>query len=116
MVDASPSPLREAHKNHFNNKNHSDVTVMVEDSEFYGNIEVLSRKSQYFNAMFRSKMRESIEGVVVKVACGSHHTVVLTSTGKLLTWYAMRRQMNTSIIRIKNSLNVLIGVMDIMTM
>ena len=38
---------------------------MVDDHPFYGNIDVLSRKSQYFKAMFRSNMRESIKGVVV---------------------------------------------------
>ena len=41
------------------------MTFMVEDQPIYGNIEVLSRKSQYFEAMFRSNMRESIERVVV---------------------------------------------------
>ena len=48
-----------------NNKDHSDVTFMVENTPIYGNMEVLSRKSQYFEAMFRSNMRETMERVVV---------------------------------------------------
>ena len=65
FVDASPSSLREAQQVQFNNKDHSDVTFMVNNQRIYGSIETLSRKSQYFEAMFRSKMKESIEGVVV---------------------------------------------------
>ena len=40
------------------------MTFIVENTPIYGNIDVLSRKSQYFEAMFRSNMRESIEGIV----------------------------------------------------
>ena len=65
LVDPSPSPIRQAQKAQFNNKQHSDVTFMVENEPIYGSKDVLSRKSEYFEAMFRSKMRESIEGVVV---------------------------------------------------
>ena len=65
LVDASPSPVRLAQRLHFNNKEHSDVTFMVENKPIYANIDVLSRKSEYFEAMFRSKMKESIDRVVV---------------------------------------------------
>ena len=65
LVDPSPCPIREAQKAQFNNKDHSDVTFMVDNQLIYGSIDTLSRKSKYFEAMFRSKMKESIEGVVV---------------------------------------------------
>ena len=65
LVDPSPSPIRQAQLAHFNSEEHFDVTFMVENTPIYGCKEVLSRKSKYFEAMFRSNMRESIEGVVV---------------------------------------------------
>ena len=65
LVDPSPSPIRQAQQSQFNSKDHSDVTFIVENQPIYGNIQLLSRKSQYFEAMFRSNMRECIEGVVV---------------------------------------------------
>jgi hypothetical protein len=37
---------------------------MVENQPLYASIEVLTQKSDYFAAMFRSNMRESIERVV----------------------------------------------------
>jgi hypothetical protein len=37
---------------------------MVEDESLYANVDVLTQKSDYFAAMFRSNMRESIERVV----------------------------------------------------
>ena len=37
---------------------------MVENTPIYSNIDILSRKSQYFEAMFRSNMRERIEEIV----------------------------------------------------
>ena len=66
LVDPSVSGIRQAQQLHFNNKKHSDVTFMIgEDSEpIYASIDVLSSKSEYFKAMFRSNMRESNERVV----------------------------------------------------
>ena len=49
-----------------------------------------------------TKVENLSRETIIKVACGTYHTAVVTSTGKLLTWYAMRRQMNTLIIRIKH--------------
>jgi hypothetical protein len=43
---------------------------MVEENEpLYANVNVLSQKSDYFAAMFRSNMRESIERVVKVTNC-----------------------------------------------
>ena len=42
---------------------------MVENEPLYANIEVLKKKSDYFAAMFRSNMRESIERVVPVPNC-----------------------------------------------
>ena len=65
LVDPSPSPERSCQQEQFNNKDHSDVIFMMEHQPIYANIEVLTRKSEYFEAMFRSNMRECIEGVVM---------------------------------------------------
>lgn len=66
VVDPSPSPIRQAQTLQFDNKEHSDLTFVLENEvPIYANVDVLIRKSQYFEAMFRSKMRESTEGVVV---------------------------------------------------
>ena len=67
LVDPSPSPIRQDQQYTFNNKDNSDVTFMVEEKSepIYANIGVLSKKSEYFEAMFRSNMRESIEREVV---------------------------------------------------
>jgi hypothetical protein len=65
LVDpTSPSSIRQSQQASFNNKAHSDVVFMVEDEPLYANVDVLSQKSDYFAAMFRSNMRESIERVV----------------------------------------------------
>jgi RCC1 and BTB domain-containing protein len=67
LVDPiSPSIIRQSQQASFNNKEHSDVVFMVEDEPLYANVDILSQKSDYFAAMFRSNMRESI-GRVVKV-------------------------------------------------
>ena len=41
------------------------MTFIVENEPIYGNIEILVSKSEYFEAMFRNNMRESIEKKVV---------------------------------------------------
>ena len=65
LVDpTSPSPIRQLQHASFNNKEHSDVVLMVENELLYASINVLTQKSDYFAAMFRSNMRESIERVV----------------------------------------------------
>ena len=66
LVDpnSNSNTFRQAQQLHFNIKEHSDVIFMVENAPIYASIEVLSRKSEYFNAMFRSNMKESIERVV----------------------------------------------------
>ena len=65
MVDPSPSAIRQAQRLKLNNKQHSDVTFMVQEKPIYGSIDVLSGKSKYFEAMFRSNTKESIERLVV---------------------------------------------------
>jgi hypothetical protein len=42
---------------------------MVENEPVYANVDVLTEKSDYFAAMFRSNMRESIERVVQVPNC-----------------------------------------------
>ena len=69
IVDAKPSAIRQSQQTTFNNKEHSDIVFMVENEPIYANMEVLSQKSDYFAAMFRSNMRESIEGVVTVPEC-----------------------------------------------
>ena len=70
LVDPSPSPIREDQHLHFNNKEHHDITFMVGTKEeelvaaedplepIYANKDILSGRSEYFEAMFRSQMRE----------------------------------------------------------
>jgi hypothetical protein len=68
LVDPKkPSPIRQAQQASFNNQQHSDVVIMVENEPLYANVDLLSQKCEYFAAMFRSNMRESIE-MVVKVS------------------------------------------------
>jgi alpha-tubulin suppressor-like RCC1 family protein len=64
LVNPNPSVFRQHQRAQLNNKKHSDVAFIVENQPIYANIAVLTRKSQYFQAMFRSKMRESIERIV----------------------------------------------------
>jgi alpha-tubulin suppressor-like RCC1 family protein len=70
LVDpTSPSIIRQSQQASFNNKEHSDVVFMVENKPLYANVDILSQKSDYFAAMFRSNMRESIERVVQVPHC-----------------------------------------------
>ena len=66
LVDPSVSLIRQAQEDSFNVET-SDVIFKVGENvePIYANIDVLSSKSEYFEAMFRSNMRESIERVVV---------------------------------------------------
>ena len=58
LADSNPSTIRQAQQDSFNNPKHSDVVFMVENEPIYANVNVLSEKSDYFAAMFRSNMRE----------------------------------------------------------
>jgi hypothetical protein len=70
LVDpANPSIIRESQQASFNNKLHSDVVFKVDNEPLYANVDVLTQKSDYFAAMFRSNMRESIERVVEVPFC-----------------------------------------------
>jgi alpha-tubulin suppressor-like RCC1 family protein len=70
IVDpASPSHIRQSQQASFNNKRHSDVVFVVENELLYANEDVLTQKSDYFAAMFRSNMRESIERIVTIPNC-----------------------------------------------
>ena len=69
LVDPSPSPIRQSQQASFNKKELSDVVIMVENEPLYANAALLSRKSDYFEAMFRCNMRESIERVVEVPNC-----------------------------------------------
>ena len=68
IVDSKPSTIRQSQQASFN-KEQSDVVFMVENEPVYANLEVLSQESDYFAAMFRSNMRESIEKVVTVPDC-----------------------------------------------
>jgi len=54
IVDSKPSTIRQSQQASFNSKEHSDVVFMVENEPIYANSDVLSQKSDYFAAMFRS--------------------------------------------------------------
>jgi hypothetical protein len=69
LVDPSPSTIRNSQQAAFNNPELSDVVLMVENESLYANVNDLSQKSDYFAAMFRSNMRESIERVVKVTNC-----------------------------------------------
>jgi hypothetical protein len=64
LVDPSPSPIRQLQEASFNNKQLADVLFVVENKLVFSNASILSQKCEYFAAMFRSNMRESIERVV----------------------------------------------------
>jgi len=66
LVDpTSPSDIRSSQQASFNNKERSNVVFKVDNqSLLYSDTKVLTQKSDYFAAMFRHKMRESIERVV----------------------------------------------------
>ena len=66
FVDSSPSHVRQGQQSHFNNKENSDVIFKLErdNQTLYADSSLLSSKSEYFSAMFRCQMKESIEGVV----------------------------------------------------
>jgi hypothetical protein len=65
LVDpTSPSLIRQSQQASFNNQELSDVVFKVEHESLYANIDVLTQKSDYFAAMFRSNMRERIDRVV----------------------------------------------------
>ena len=59
-----PSIIFQSQQISFNNKQHSDVVFMLEGEPIYANTGILSQRSDYFEAMFRIGMRESIEKVV----------------------------------------------------
>jgi hypothetical protein len=61
--------IRQSQQVAFNNQKYFDVVFMVENEPLYANVNVLSQKSDYFAAMFRSNMRESIERVVEVPNC-----------------------------------------------
>jgi alpha-tubulin suppressor-like RCC1 family protein len=60
----SPFSIRQSQQASFNNEELSDVVLMVKNQPLYAHINVLTQKSDYFAAMFRSNLRESIERVV----------------------------------------------------
>ena len=65
LVDpTSPSIIRQSQQASFNNQELSDVVFMIENQPLYANVDVLTQKSDYFAAMFRSNMRESVERVI----------------------------------------------------
>jgi alpha-tubulin suppressor-like RCC1 family protein len=78
LVDStSLSTIRQSQQVSFNNKQHSDVVLMVENEPLYANVDVLTQKSDYFAAMFRSNMRESIERIVQVPSCSKASFMLL---------------------------------------
>jgi hypothetical protein len=70
LVDrTTPSSIRHSQQASFNNQEDSDVVIMVENQRLFAHIDVLTQKSDYFEAMFRSNMRESSERVVSVPTC-----------------------------------------------
>jgi RCC1 and BTB domain-containing protein len=65
LIDSTnPSDSRQSQQASFNNIENSDVVFKVDNQSLYSNIKVLTQKSDYFEAMFRSNMKESNERVV----------------------------------------------------
>jgi hypothetical protein len=65
LVDSTnPSDSRQLQQASVNNQSDYDIKFVVENQSLYANIKVLTQKSDYFAAMFRHNMRESIERVV----------------------------------------------------
>jgi hypothetical protein len=65
LVDpTSPSSIRQSQQASFNDQEHSDVNLIVENQPLYAKIDILTQKCDYFAAMFLSNMRESVERVV----------------------------------------------------
>ena len=71
IVDSKPSTIRQSQLASFNNKEQSDVVFMVENEAIYAYIEIISQQSDYFAAMFRCNMKESIERVVTVPDCSN---------------------------------------------
>ena len=63
IINSKPSTISEFSRTLLNNKQLSDVVLMAENQPIYSRVDFLSMKSNYFAAMFRSNMRESIERV-----------------------------------------------------
>ena len=70
LVDpTSPSSIRQSQQTSVNNQELSDVVLIAENQSLYAQIDVLRLNSDYFAAMFRSNMRESVERVVQVPNC-----------------------------------------------
>ena len=72
LVDpTNPSTIRQSQQASFNNQQNSDVVFKVENERIYAIVDILSQRSDYFAAMFRSNMRERLERVVEVPSCCS---------------------------------------------
>ena len=71
LANSSPCPLRLYRRNLLNREDNSDVTFLVDKNTepVYAHTDILCDKNEYFQAMFRSNMRESIERVVRVSSC-----------------------------------------------
>jgi hypothetical protein len=59
LVISNPSLVRQSQQTSFNSKKKSNVVFLVENEKpLYVNIDLLTQKSEYFAAMFRSNTRE----------------------------------------------------------
>ena len=59
-IDPNPSRIHQSHLYSFGKKERCDVVFKVEKLDLYANVNVLSDKSDYFAARFRSNMRERV--------------------------------------------------------
>jgi hypothetical protein len=70
LIDPRPSPIRSYQESILHSKEDTgDVEFIVEDQRIFAHVEIISNRSEYFQAMFRSGMRESVERVVVVPNC-----------------------------------------------
>jgi hypothetical protein len=62
LIDPNPSEIRLKQQALINDREHCDVKIKVENEVVcYANAEMLEKRSDFFSAMFRHKMRESLE-------------------------------------------------------
>ena len=69
MVSPHPNTIRTSQQEVLVKKEDSNFVFMVRNEPICAHIGILSKKSEYFRAMFRSNMRESVERVVKVQDC-----------------------------------------------
>ena len=69
LVTSNPCPFHRSRRELLDKEEYSNVVFMIDKDPIYANTKILCERSEYFQAMFRSNMRESIERVVEVSSC-----------------------------------------------